>query len=172
MAKLIILPEDGLPVTHDIDATEGDVITVGRLPDNQVQIDDASVSSHHAQISLVGGKWIFKDLNSTNGSRHNGEQVTEASLEHGDELRFGKIRARFESAADSADAKPLPEADKVAVALADSSERPEDFQNASPFPRKAKGKDSFSQAVMAIAALAFLTFLAAVAQLLLVKPPQ
>lgn len=172
MAKLIVTPEDGLPVTHDFDASEGDVITIGRLPDNQVQIDDASISSHHAQISKAGGAWVFKDLNSTNGSRHNGEQVTEVRLEHGDELRLGKIRVRFESVASAADAKSLPEVGKVAVALADSSERPSDFQNASPFHRKAQSKDTLGRATLAVAALAFLTFLAAAVQLLLVKPPQ
>lgn len=172
MAKLIITPEDGMPAAHDLDAPDGDVITIGRLPDNQIQIDDASVSSHHAQISVSGSSWLLKDLNSTNGTRRNGEKVTEATLEHGDELRFGKIRARFESAAAGGDTKPMPEADKVAISIAESSERPTDFQNASPFQRKASKRDVFGSATMAVAAIAFLTFLAAVANLFLLKPPQ
>jgi pSer/pThr/pTyr-binding forkhead associated (FHA) protein len=68
MRKLQIILPDGTESTHEL--TE-DVVTVGRLSDNAIRIDDASVSSHHAQFTLSGGEYQLKDLNSTNGTRVN-----------------------------------------------------------------------------------------------------
>ena len=72
MRKLQIILPDGTESTHEL--TE-DVVTLGRLSDNTIRIDDASVSSHHAQFTLAGGEYRLKDLNSTNGTRVNGEQI-------------------------------------------------------------------------------------------------
>ncbi|HZL99832.1 MAG TPA: FHA domain-containing protein [Planctomycetota bacterium] len=43
-------------------------LTVGRLPDNDIVIDDDLVSGHHGRIEKVGGTWRYVDLGSTNGS--------------------------------------------------------------------------------------------------------
>ena len=47
MAKLSVSLPDGTDMTHEL--TE-DVVTVGRVSDNVIYINDASVSSHHAEI--------------------------------------------------------------------------------------------------------------------------
>ena len=93
MPKLSIALEDA-KVTHEL--TE-EKITLGRAPDNLIQIDDSSVSSRHAQLLLVGDRYQLVDLDSTNGTRVNGETVTEVFLKVGDRLRFGKVEARYES---------------------------------------------------------------------------
>lgn len=43
-------------------------LTVGRLPDNDIVIEDDLVSGHHGRIEKVGPHWRYVDLGSTNGS--------------------------------------------------------------------------------------------------------
>src|SRR5205823_302419 len=45
-----------------------DLITIGRGPDNTITINDPSVSTHHAQLQLVGETYRLKDLDSANAS--------------------------------------------------------------------------------------------------------
>jgi pSer/pThr/pTyr-binding forkhead associated (FHA) protein len=73
MPKLSIIVGDS-KTTHEL-AEER--ITIGRAPDNTIQIDDPSVSGRHAQLLLIGQRYQLKDLDSTNGTRVNGEAVTE-----------------------------------------------------------------------------------------------
>ena len=93
MAKLSVNLENGR-ITHEL--TE-ERITIGRAPDNMIQIDDPSVSGRHAQLTLIDDRYQLKDLNSTNGTRVNSESVTDVFLRLGDRLRFGKVEARFGS---------------------------------------------------------------------------
>ena len=171
MAKLTITLDDAPPAVHDLDGGEGDVVTIGRVSDNDIQIDDASVSSHHAQLECDGDVWSLKDLNSTNGTRRNGETIGESRLEDGDELRIGKIVARYEIG-DPGESKPLPEAGKVAASLGEDSRMPSDFENASPFKQKAKKKDPFGMAAMLVAILAILAIAGVGIQLFTLAAPQ
>lgn len=43
-------------------------LSIGRLPDNDLVIDDEQVSGHHGRIERVGPGWRYTDLGSTNGS--------------------------------------------------------------------------------------------------------
>ena len=106
MPKLLVtLPDDGVEVACDLDAA---VVTVGRLDENTLPIDDPSVSSHHAQLTLQGsGAYLLRDLGSTNGTRVNGLRITEATLHPGDQVRFGRVEAVFEASADA----PAPDPD-------------------------------------------------------------
>lgn len=72
-------------------------VTVGREPDCGLPLDDASVSHRHAEIFIVAGKVLVRDNKSTNGTRVNGLQVTEAELQPGDVVAFGDIRLRLET---------------------------------------------------------------------------
>jgi len=76
--------------------------TVGRLEDNNFQIPAPSVSSHHCEILLRGNEVTIKDLDSTNGTFINGEQVTEMVLPIGQVVRFGSVEARLEASAPTA----------------------------------------------------------------------
>jgi pSer/pThr/pTyr-binding forkhead associated (FHA) protein len=157
MPKLIVTLADGTDVAHEL--TE-EVVTIGRLSDNTIQIDDASVSSHHAQITVSGGEHILKDLDSTNGTRINDVVFSEGPIHEGEHIRFGKISARFTSD-DPNEARPLPEQQALAAAVAESSARPEDFGNASPFKTKTKKKDPIATGIMAGAGVAILALIAA-----------
>lgn len=159
MPKLQIHLPDGKEVSHDlIDET----ITVGRLPDNAIHIDDISVSSHHAQLTLSGGDYHLKDLNSTNGTRLNGEPVTEKQLHDGDKIRFGKIETVYTSEIHApAEKRELPATETVALAPATSSSRPAGFSNASPFHVKKTKKDTAGSAIFALGIFSILLFLGA-----------
>lgn len=72
-------------------ATES--LTVGRLPDCDVVVDDPSVSKHHARLSWNEALWTVEDLGSSNGTRLNGQPVEGMGLVHdGDEITFGDAR--------------------------------------------------------------------------------
>ena len=69
----------------------------GRDFANDLVINNPSVSSSHAQISLVGSKIIVKDLGSTNGTFINRAPITEAPLQVGQSLRFGTVEMFLEA---------------------------------------------------------------------------
>jgi pSer/pThr/pTyr-binding forkhead associated (FHA) protein len=72
-----------------------DIVTIGRARTNQIVVDDPSVSAHHAVLLRTGASYSLKDLNSSNGTRINGDCVTEAELKDGDTIRFGSVTATF-----------------------------------------------------------------------------
>ena len=167
MPKLSVYLQEGR-TTHEL--TE-ERITIGRGSDNMIQIADPSVSGRHAELALVEDRYQLKDLSSTNGTRVNSELVTEVFLREGDRIRFGKVETRFESDATGA-AKPLPEADEIEARPAETSEKPADFTNASPFPNRQKAKDPVATAVIAAAAIAILAFLVSLLGLLQIQGPK
>jgi predicted component of type VI protein secretion system len=168
MPKLqIMMPETG-EITHEL---VDESITLGRLPDNNIQVDDASVSSHHAQLNLSGnGNYLLKDLNSTNGTRVNGAPVTDAQLRNGDRVRLGKIEAAYFS--DTAHAnEPLPAVVEPVAMPAAESVRPTNFENASPFQKKHRKKDPIGLYIMIFAGVAIATLVAAVVLIFMLRPP-
>lgn len=92
MASLILTQPDG----NEAEFPLGEMITrIGRAAENEIALDDGSISTFHAEIHPDGERHVLKDLGSTNGVRVNGERVTEARLADGDLLRFGNLRARY-----------------------------------------------------------------------------
>jgi pSer/pThr/pTyr-binding forkhead associated (FHA) protein len=65
-------------------------VVVGRAPDCTVVIDNPGVSRRHCQIEKRGAICIVSDLNSNNGTFHNGRKVQQANLNNGDEIAVGK----------------------------------------------------------------------------------
>jgi pSer/pThr/pTyr-binding forkhead associated (FHA) protein len=93
MARIVLLSEGLTGRTYELKAEK---TTVGRLPDNDFAIPEASVSSHHAELHLKGNELVVKDLDSTNGTFVNGERVSEVTLKGGQILRLGMVEMRFE----------------------------------------------------------------------------
>ena len=69
--------------------------TIGRTPDNDVQIDAKYISRHHAVILAGPTHTIIEDLNSTNGVIVNGRRVLRQTLKDGDIVLVGKAPFRF-----------------------------------------------------------------------------
>lgn len=163
----VYLSEDNQTV-HEL--TE-DKVTVGRLPDNGLQIEDGSVSSYHAELVLENGEYHLHDKGSTNGTFVNGEQTTSALLKNGDQIRFGSIETVYAADVKSAASAPLPRSEKAAVSLSSSSARPATFVSASPFPKAAEKTDPVTMAAIVIAALGALGFLASVVMTMTLSAP-
>lgn len=68
----------------------GESLTIGRNPDNDIQVDNLAVSSYHARIDKAGMDHILTDLQSTNGTYVNDEKIVTHKLAHGDNIRIGK----------------------------------------------------------------------------------
>ncbi|HVY61309.1 MAG TPA: ATP-binding protein [Planctomycetota bacterium] len=68
---------------------------IGRSSDKDICLRDLTVSNTHAKIVLEMGRFKLKDLNSTNGSFVNGEQVTDKVLGDGDEIQIGNTVMTF-----------------------------------------------------------------------------
>lgn len=167
MAKLQIFLPDGTQASHDL--TE-EKMPVGRVADNAIQIDDGSVSSRHAEIVMEAGSYHLHDLGSTNGTFVNGEQVTDAVLRHGDEVRFGTVETVFQGEEEVPD-QPLPQSTAVTAAVAKLSARPPEFVSSSPIPKNQKKKDVVAMALYALAGIAVLAFAAAVVMILGMSAP-
>src|SRR5512140_1197964 len=74
----------------------GGTITIGRLPNNTLQIEDPAVSGHHCRIRWDADHYVIEDNDSLNGVYVNGEQVFNAKLKDGDDILVGKHFLRFE----------------------------------------------------------------------------
>jgi pSer/pThr/pTyr-binding forkhead associated (FHA) protein len=71
-------------------------VSAGRRPDNDVFLDDVTVSRRHAVFERrEEGSWFVRDVGSLNGTYVNGEQVEETKLAHGDEVQIGRFKLAF-----------------------------------------------------------------------------
>jgi pSer/pThr/pTyr-binding forkhead associated (FHA) protein len=91
MTKLYIIegPDKGQAIE-----CEGDTISLGRAPDNDVQIMDKSVSRKHARITKKGTAFFIEDLHSKNGTFIRGMQVHPGKrfmLEEGTPIALGNV---------------------------------------------------------------------------------
>jgi pSer/pThr/pTyr-binding forkhead associated (FHA) protein len=67
----------------------GDRLTIGRSADNQLVIDDATVSGHHAVIEKTTEGYQIRDLDSTNGVFVNGKRVPSQVIGVNDAIVIG-----------------------------------------------------------------------------------
>ncbi len=91
--------------------------TIGRLADNDIRIDNAAVSGHHALIINILNDSFLEDLNSTNGTYVGGRLVRKHALQHGDVITVGHHQLRF---VDGEDADNDREAFEKTMVLAPS----------------------------------------------------
>lgn len=88
-SKNIFLPRKShtLPVTRKF--------TIGRSRNNDLILDNAHISSSHAQLSWNKNQWILSDSGSTNGTFINGERIKAQALEPDDVITFGTCPIRL-----------------------------------------------------------------------------
>jgi pSer/pThr/pTyr-binding forkhead associated (FHA) protein len=92
MAKLILKFEER--ILKEVPLTSS-AVTIGRLPNNVVSIDNPAVSGQHARVIVEGGQFVVEDLNSRNGTFVNNQAVTKHALQEGDIIRIGKHTLTF-----------------------------------------------------------------------------
>lgn len=88
--QAMILIQGG-PQSGQVVALGGLAVTIGRRSDNDVIVDDPSVSRRHTLIMDTAGGYVVRDLNSTNGTFVNRERLGdgEHTFESGDLIRVG-----------------------------------------------------------------------------------
>lgn len=92
MAKLI-LSMDNL-VLKDI-PLDKERITIGRKAQNDIQIDNLAISGAHAVVVTILNDSFLEDLDSTNGTFVNGQQVKKHFLQNNDVIELGKYRLKY-----------------------------------------------------------------------------
>jgi hypothetical protein len=103
MARLILSLEGQVLAEYNMNKER---YTIGRLPDNDIRIDNAAVSGHHSLIINILNDSFLEDLNSTNGTYVNGKLIKKHALQNGDVITVGHHQLRF---ADSHAAEQEPD---------------------------------------------------------------
>lgn len=75
-------------------------LTVGRGQENRLVLDNDSVSRRHCRIEKRNASWYVVDLDSTNGTYVNDQQVGEHALRRGDQVKIGDTIIKFLSGSD------------------------------------------------------------------------
>lgn len=92
MPKLI-LSMDGLVLKEVLLNKER--ISIGRKPNNDIQIDNLAISGQHAVITCILNDAFLEDQNSTNGTYVNGQPIKKHVLQNNDVIELGKYRLKF-----------------------------------------------------------------------------
>src|SRR5690349_13576904 len=109
-ARLIVLAG---PLCGEAFPLEGSEVVVGRDPAIGLSIPDRLMSRRHCAVQLEGGRFVVRDLNSSNGTSVNGIPVRERALEHGDRIRAGDSILMFLRPDADAAAVPGPVDDRT-----------------------------------------------------------
>lgn len=91
-AMLLVKKGENAGSTYLLDT---DVVKAGRHPDNDVFLDDVTVSRKHAEFRRTEGVYSVVDVGSLNGTYVNGELVESKRLSQGDEVQIGKFKLVF-----------------------------------------------------------------------------
>jgi DNA-binding NtrC family response regulator len=92
--KLLLEGPDGTPVSFIFDQP---LVTIGAMADNDLVVDDDTVSRYHCRIVQEQDAYIVQDGGSTNGTFVNRVRVREAWLKPGSTITVGKTDIRFQS---------------------------------------------------------------------------
>jgi hypothetical protein len=83
------------PVAGDAIILRRPSLSIGRALDNDIVVDSAEVSRHHAKIEYRGTTFHVVDLGSTNGTTVNGSQIQSRELVYGDRVTMGNVAFEF-----------------------------------------------------------------------------
>jgi pSer/pThr/pTyr-binding forkhead associated (FHA) protein len=115
-------------------------MVIGRTSGCDLKLKDHSVSRRHLELILGDNGVLLRDLGSGNGTKVNGESVTERILQHEDQIAIGKTKFRFVDEAYALKraeelAKPtMPEPLVPAVPESTSQENPAPISEVAPVP--------------------------------------
>ena len=92
MAKLILSLEGSVIREISLDKER---ITIGRRPQNDIQIENLAVSGEHACLVTILNDSFLEDLGSTNGTLVNGNPIKKHILQNNDVVEIGKYRMKY-----------------------------------------------------------------------------
>lgn len=103
--QLVVTTKDGSRRKYELGRKKQ--ICIGKKSDNDIVVNDKTVSRYHAQIQITpDNSYLLKDLNSTNGTSINGMKVKEAFLSQGDLIEIGETKLEFQSYDESVQIEP------------------------------------------------------------------
>ena len=112
MAKLILSLEGSVIREVPLDKER---VTIGRKPQNDVQIENLAVSGEHACIVTILNDSFLEDLGSTNGTLVNGNPIKKHILQNNDVIEIGKYKLKYLGDAPSAGQTPIEDFEKTMV---------------------------------------------------------
>ncbi len=74
-----------------------DSVSIGRTPENDIEVKDSLISRRHTSVTRKGERWFACDLGSSNGTFVNREKIETRALEDGDVIRVGDTEITFRS---------------------------------------------------------------------------
>lgn len=83
-------------------------MVIGRTPDNDLQIDNLAVSTHHAQVFYEDNQLMVEDLGSLNGTFVNDQRVQRTAVRNGDKITIGKHHIEVQVSGDIAATMVMP----------------------------------------------------------------
>lgn len=92
MAKIALYSSDS--TLREV-ALQKERTTIGRASDNDVVLNDISVSGRHAVILKIASGTAIEDLDSTNGTKVNGQPVRTHFLNDGDWIELGHYKLQY-----------------------------------------------------------------------------
>ena len=92
MAKVILSLEGSVIREMNLDKER---VTIGRKPQNDIQIENLAVSSEHARIVTILNDSFLEDMGSTNGTLVNGSPIKKHILQNNDVIEIGKYTLKF-----------------------------------------------------------------------------
>lgn len=119
MPKLTLLLGRKTLQVYDI---EQDSISIGRGEDQDIVIDNTSVSRKHAEIRKEGFRWVVEDLGSSNGTFLHGQKIeSPQAVSAGDEIGFGKFSLVFDKVVGDAETAAGAQAAQPSMAGAEGT---------------------------------------------------
>ncbi|MDZ7736810.1 MAG: FHA domain-containing protein [Gammaproteobacteria bacterium] len=127
MSKLVLSMNGAVQGEYELDKER---VTIGRKPENDIQIDNLAVSGKHALIITILDDSFLEDLGSTNGTYVNGKLIKKHALKDGDVIAIGKHELKYVNEDASADDDEFektmiikPGSASAAVAAAQAAEK-------------------------------------------------
>ncbi|MGE5278139.1 MAG: adenylate/guanylate cyclase domain-containing protein [Acidobacteriota bacterium] len=133
----VLYEADGRPQVFNL---ANEQATIGRATDNDIVLNDFSVSRRHAYLRRENGVWVLRDNHSTNGVRINDRPVPECSVADGDEVTIGTFRLVFRELAEAAPSAAL---DSTSTCIRPIAEFNQDFgleKDAAPAPESTENR--------------------------------
>jgi len=119
MAKLVLNFNGETLREYELDK---ETMMIGRKADNDIHIDNLSVSSKHAKVLTILNDSFIEDLESTNGTLINGEKISKHALKNGETITIGKHELTYVNEAADAGTSDF---EKTIVIRADAAGMPE-----------------------------------------------